>query len=141
MMVVGGACWLACALAVGLLLLQYLGEGAGLQAFGFFGLTASTTSVGLGLVHVVGLFAAACLCFVIGVGLCALGLVPAPEVPRATTVIQPGRVSFIRWLAVSRPWRQSRPSDLRCVRCSVSLAQIVHICPECGWTQPYNHVA
>ena len=80
LMIIAGLCWLAGALGIGFFLFQYLGGGAGLQLFGFF--DVSSTTVLLGLVHVVGLIAAACLCFVIGVGLCAYGLVPAPEQQR-----------------------------------------------------------
>ncbi len=98
MMVVCGLCWLAFALAIGLFLLPYIAEGAGLQIFGF---GVSSTSVLIGLVHVVGFVAAGSLCFVIGVG--------------------------------------DAEATLRCVRCRVALAACVHICPECGWTQPYDN--
>ena len=77
LIIVAGICWLAFALVIGFFLFQYLGGGAGFQLFGFF--EVSSTTVLIGVVHVVGLGAAACLCFVIGVGLCAYGLGPAPE--------------------------------------------------------------
>src|ERR1043166_5062157 len=81
-MVVGGLCWLAFAAAIGWFLVQYLAEGAGLLVFGFF--RVSSTTVSMGLVHVLGFAAAASLCFLIGAGLCAHGLVPAPEQPSET---------------------------------------------------------
>jgi hypothetical protein len=84
-MVVVGLCWLAFAMLIGCLLFQYLGGGAGLQVFGFF-FGVSSTTVLVGLVHFVGFAAAACFCFVIGVGLCAHGLVPPPE-PKKKTVV------------------------------------------------------
>lgn len=83
MMVVAGCCWFAFAAAIGLFLFQYLAAGAGLQLFGFLGL--SSTTVVLGLAHFVGLTAAACVCFVVGVGFCAYGLVPATDRERQTT--------------------------------------------------------
>jgi hypothetical protein len=56
-MVVAGLCWFAMALGFGLLLFQYLAEGAGLQVFGFlFGLSCMTILIGW--VHATG-FAAA----------------------------------------------------------------------------------
>jgi hypothetical protein len=77
-MVIAGLCWLAVALLIGLFLFQYLVGGAGLQVFGFlFGV--SPTTVLIGLVHFVGFSAVACLCFVIGAGLCVHGLARAPE--------------------------------------------------------------
>jgi hypothetical protein len=77
-MVVAGALWLAIALLLGLFLFQYLIGGAGLQVFDFlFGVSPGTVLIGL--VHFVGFSAAACLCFVIGAGLCVHGLALAPE--------------------------------------------------------------
>ncbi len=80
MMVVAGLCWIGVALGFGFLLVQYLNQGAGLQVLGFY-FGVSSTTVLLGLAHVVGLAAAAFLCFALGVVLCAHGLVP----PQATT--------------------------------------------------------
>ena len=55
-----------------LLLTKYADGGVGLQ---FWIPTVSPGSVLIGLVHVVGLCAAVLLCFVVGSGLCAYGLV------------------------------------------------------------------
>lgn len=82
LMVVAGLCWIAFALVIGFVLFWYLDGGAGLQVFGFF-FAVSSMTVFFGLAHFVGFAVAACLCFVIGVGLCAYGLVPAPE-PKET---------------------------------------------------------
>ena len=76
LLVVAGLCWIALALAIGLFLFQYVAGGAGAQRVGFFGVSAST--VVLELAQLVGFVAAGCLSFVIGVGLCVHGLVPAP---------------------------------------------------------------
>jgi hypothetical protein len=140
MMVVAGLCWIAFALVIGLFLFTYLVGGAGLQVFGFlFGM--SSTTVVIGLVHFVGFVAAACLCFVIGVGLCAHGLVPAPE-PEKRTAPQPReRFAFLRRLIASMPTHEAPEAALRCVCCRVALATPVHICPDCGWTQPHYHNA
>ena len=72
MLLMGGMLWLCFALGFGVFLVQYIGGGAGLQ---FFGGPISSGSVLLGLVHVVGFGAAILLCFAIGVGLCARGVV------------------------------------------------------------------
>ena len=69
----GGTCWIASALVFGSLLLQYVTQGAGLQ---FLLFPLSSGSVLFGLVHVVGLMTAVALCFAVGTGLCAHGLVP-----------------------------------------------------------------
>lgn len=70
--VVGGMLWFLFALGFGLILVAYVTGGAGLQIFG--GLISSG-SVLLGLVHVTGFVAAIVICFAIGAGLCAHGLV------------------------------------------------------------------
>ena len=77
LLVVAGFCSLLFALGIGFFLFKYLAEAAGLQLISFFGLSSITVLIGL--VHVVGFGAAANLCFVVGVGLCVHGLVPAPE--------------------------------------------------------------
>ena len=76
-MVMAGLCWIAFALLICIFLFQYLSGGAGLQVFGFF-FPVSSGTVLIGLVHFVGLVAAAVLCFTIGVGFCAYGIVAAP---------------------------------------------------------------
>jgi hypothetical protein len=70
--VLAGACWLLASLAFLMFLMEYVAEGAGLQ---FFGWALWSGTVLIGLVHVVGLFLGSGFCFVIGVGLCAHGLV------------------------------------------------------------------
>lgn len=76
MMVIAGLCWLGAAVACGGLLLRYLTAGTEMQPLVFLGV--SSTSVFIGLVHVVGFAAATSLGFVIGIGLCAYGIAP-PE--------------------------------------------------------------
>jgi|GEM_PF-2001653 len=71
-LLIGGVLWLGFALGFGVFLVEYIGGGAGLQ---FFGGPVSSGSVLLGLVHLVGFGTAIFLCFAIGVGLCARGIV------------------------------------------------------------------
>jgi len=139
MMVIAGVCWLAFALLLCFFLFQYLVGGAGLQVFGFF-FPVSSTTVLVGLVHFTGFVAAAGLCFVIGVGLCAHGIVPAPESEKKTVSQQKERFAFRR-LTARAPTHEESDAALRCVRCRVALAAPVHICPDCGWTQPHYHDA
>lgn len=73
LMLIAGLCWFIAALGFAVLLFQYLVQGAGLQIFGFF---LGSTTVLIGLVHVVGFATAAFLCFAIGVGFCVHVLVP-----------------------------------------------------------------
>ena len=77
MFLIAGACWLLFALGFGIVLLQYIGQGAGLQ---FFGWMFSSGSVLIGLVHVVGFVIAAFLCSAIGACLFACGFVRTEEV-------------------------------------------------------------
>ena len=72
MFMAAGTCWIAAALVCASFVLQYVAQGAGLQ---FWPLVISSGSVLIGLVHVVGFVSASGLCFAIGVGLCAHGLV------------------------------------------------------------------
>jgi len=72
MFMVAGVLWLIFAVGFGFFLILYLGEGAGLQ---FFGWMFSSGSVLLGSVHVVGFVIAAFLCLTIGAVLFALGFV------------------------------------------------------------------
>ena len=74
-LVIAGLCWIAFALFFCLFLYGYLLGGAGLQVFGFM-FPVSSTSILVGLVHFVGFSAAACLCFIIGLGLLAYGVTP-----------------------------------------------------------------
>jgi hypothetical protein len=78
LMVATGICSFAVSLGFGFLVFQYLAGGAGLQVFGFF-FGVSSTTVLVGLAHVVGFSAAAFLCFAIGAGFCAHCLVPLPK--------------------------------------------------------------
>lgn len=126
-MLLGGVCWLAFALVLGWLLFQYLREGAG--AVGFVGI--SSTSVWVGVVHFSGFVIASFLCFAVGTGLCARGLVPStrPKVAAARDVKLGQRDKVEK--AVGR-----QEATSLCVCCRVALSQPTEICPECGWTQP-----
>lgn len=72
-LVISGLCWLTTSVVFLLLLYGYLSGGAGLQVFGFL-FPVPATSVLLGMVHCLGFAGAACLCFVIGVGMLAHGV-------------------------------------------------------------------
>jgi hypothetical protein len=72
MFLMGGLLWVGFALGFGVFLLGYLGGGAGLQ---FFGGPVSSGSVFLGLVHLVGFGTAMLICFAVGAGLFARGMV------------------------------------------------------------------
>jgi hypothetical protein len=76
MFLVGGMLWFGFALGFGVFLVQYLFGGAGLQ---FFGGPPSSGSALLGLAHLVGLCTAILICFAIGAGLCARGMVDNQE--------------------------------------------------------------
>ena len=76
MFLIAGACWFLFASSSGFVLLQYIGQGAGLQ---FFGWMCSSGSVLIGLVHVVGLVIAAFLCFAIGAWFFARGFIRVGE--------------------------------------------------------------
>lgn len=121
-------CWFAVSLFFAIFAWSYVAGSAGLQ---FFGLSLSSGTVLLGLIHLFGFGFGAFLCFAIGVGLCAHGLVPPPQT-EARQRIQP--LVFVRQLWARRPTR--REPSLCCVRCESGFTASVHICPECGWTQP-----
>jgi hypothetical protein len=78
LMMAAGLSWLAFAVFLCVFLFQYLSGGAGLQVFGYV-FPVSSGTVFMGLVHFIGFVGAAGLCFAIGVGLCAYGIVGAPE--------------------------------------------------------------
>ena len=130
----GGLCWIGGALGFGFVLLDYFAQEAGLR---IIGLGVSSAGVLLGLVDLVGLFAASGLCFVVGVGLFAHGMVPARELAAE----RKRRLSFIRPIIAGGPWKVRENPVLRCVRCNVPIGACLHICPGCGWTQPYDHGA
>ena len=134
-LVLAGIAWFAVALGCGFVLLQYLAEGAGLQVFGF-SLGVSSTGVLIGLARVVGFAAAATLSFAIGAGLCAHGLVPAPNEQQKTPATATAPV--LNWRHVVECLRRTRQPETgrRCVLCRIPLDAPVEICPECGWTQP-----
>ena len=73
--VVGGIFWFLFSLGFGLVLIDYVARGAGLQFFG----PLSSSSVLVGLVHLTGFVTAIIICFAIGAGLCARGLVSDRE--------------------------------------------------------------
>jgi hypothetical protein len=93
----------------------------------------------IGLAHVIGFTAAAVLCFTIGAGLCAHGLVPPTKPEQKAPTELKRRFAFWRQPTVLRRSTEDAGAVLRCVCCRVPLAAPVHICPECGWTQPYAH--
>jgi len=78
---VGGLCWFAAAFLLALFAWSHVTDGDGLQ---FFAAPVSSGNALLGLVHLLGFTAGAFLCFAIGVGLCAHGLVP----PQRTKTIR-----------------------------------------------------
>src|SRR5688572_7188009 len=92
-----GLCSMAAALVFAVVAWSYLTNGAGLQ---FFALSISSMSVLLGLIHFIGFGFGAFLCFAIGVGLCAHGLVPPPQVATRRR-IQP--LALIREFWARRP--------------------------------------
>jgi hypothetical protein len=125
---IAGLCWLAAALFFAILGWSYVAGGAGLQ---FFGLSFSSGTVLLGLIHLLGFGFGAFLCFAIGVGLCAHGFIPLPQTePRRRIRL----LVFLRELWARRPVRPE--PRLCCVRCTTGFTAPVHICPDCGWTQP-----
>ena len=138
-MISAGILWLLFALGVVFLLFQYLSEGAGIQSFGFFGVSSFT--VLFGLVQFVGFAAAACLCFVVGVGLFAHGFIPAPDIEEKPDTRPKRRFAFSCRSLLSSLRHNDADETLRCVRCEVGLDARVHICPECGWTQPHGRDA
>lgn len=77
-LVIAGTIWIALAMVIALFLLAYLTGGAGFQYFGSI-LGLSFLSISFGFIHYLGLMAAIGLSFIIGVGLCIYGLVPASE--------------------------------------------------------------
>ena len=139
-MIAAGSCWIVFALVLGLFVFRYLSGGAGLQVFGFF-FSVSSATVLMALVHLVGFIAAACLCFAIGVGLCVHGLVPAPEPENRIARGPRERFEFLRHFPASAHAHEKADSTLCCVCCGVPLPAPVHLCPECGWTQPDDHRA
>jgi len=125
---VAGLCWFAAALFFAVFAWSYVSGGAGLQ---FFGLSFSSGTVLLGLIHLLGFGFLAFFCFILGTGLCAHGLVPPPQTEKRWR-IQP--LVFIRELCARRPMPPE--PGLCCVRCAANFTASVHLCPECGWTQP-----
>lgn len=128
MFLMGGLCSFAAALFFAIIAWAYVADGAGLQ---FFGVSLSSGSVLLGLIHLLGFGFGAFLCFAIGVGLCAHGLVPPPQTT-AKRRFQP--LVLIRQIWARRP--TPRAPGACCVRCAAGFTTPAHICSECGWTQP-----
>jgi hypothetical protein len=81
LLVAAGLCWFLFAAVIGLMLIQYFTGSVGGQGAGLLGLSSLTVAMGLG--QLIGFIAAACLCVIIGVGLCVRGLVP-PQTPEKT---------------------------------------------------------
>ncbi|MBL9168970.1 MAG: hypothetical protein JNN07_14615 [Verrucomicrobiales bacterium] len=85
---VGGLVWLTAACAIATLLVDFLSRGAGEAGLAFL-IPGSMRWVGL--LEFVGLVSAAALCFVVGVGLCARGVVgPASTSVRPSQTSRPG---------------------------------------------------
>ena len=134
MLVAAGIVWLAAGLFIGLILFQNLFGGAGLPTL----LGLSSFTVVIGLAQFTGFVAAACLCLIIGLGLCVHGLVPAPE-PEITTPNQPqAHLKFWKEFIARACKKEAVDETLRCVSCQTGLSEPVHLCPKCGWTQPYE---
>jgi hypothetical protein len=74
--VIGGSFWFLVAAGFCFFLFDYVNGGAGLQIFRG---PVNSGSVLLGLVHVTGFGAAIVICFAIGAGLCARGLIAHRE--------------------------------------------------------------
>jgi membrane protease YdiL (CAAX protease family) len=51
------------------------------------------------------------------------------------------RFAFFRHFTTSASAREKSAPAMRCVRCRVVLSDSVHICPDCGWSQPHYHDA
>ena|SRR5947209_16026826 len=126
--VVGGLWWFTAAFVLTVFAWSYFAYGAGLP---FFTPSVSSGSVLLGLIHLLGFAAGAFLCFAIGTGLCAHGLVPPPQT-EAQRGIRPVLFAREHWVRGT----SGREPGLCCVRCEASLTSSVLICPGCGWTQP-----
>ncbi len=128
---VGGLCWFAAALFFGTLAWAYLGDD--LQ---FFALSVSSGSALIGLIHVLGFTVGAGVCFAMGAGLCSHGLLP-PVREQTQQRIRPLPVvpSFISGVGTLDE------RGVRCVRCEAALGAYVHVCPDCGWTQPVTLIA
>lgn len=86
-LVITGFCAIALATLIGLYLYGYLVGGTGSQLLPAF-FPVSSITVTLGMVHIAGFSAAAFLSFILGVGLCAYGIVPAPETQKETATDQ-----------------------------------------------------
>lgn len=139
-MVIAGIIWLLFSLAIVLFLIQFLEEGAGIPAFtNFFGLSSFT--IGIGLVQFVGFSGAAFLCAVIGLGLYAHGVVPAPVPGKPPEQNPRENFVFFKRLIANMLRREEQSKELRCVLCQIEIDDQAHICPKCGWTQPYEHDA
>jgi hypothetical protein len=134
-LVAAGLVWLGFALIIGILLFQGRAEGGGLPILNLFGFDFLSLNIGLGFVHFVGFFAAAFLCFLVGIWLCTLGLSPEPAVQKAAAGINEKRLSLISRI-FSKRMSQAQVSGLTCVCCGASVKEQVRLCPDCGWTQP-----
>jgi hypothetical protein len=101
--VLGGICWIAAALVLGSFLFHYIAQGAGLQLLPF---ATSSGSVLIGLLHTVGFAGAVAVCFAVGAGLCAHGLVPPAatrrELAKARRVADTSNQFSIRFCEVGR---------------------------------------
>jgi len=78
MFIFAGSCWLMFGAGFGLLLIQFLLKGAGMQWFGTpdFIFPVSSGSVWIGLVYVVGTVTASLVCLAVSFGLFERAFVP-----------------------------------------------------------------
>jgi hypothetical protein len=121
MFIVGGLLWLGFALGFGTFLVRYILAGAGIQ---FFGGPPTSGSVLLGLVHVIGFATAILICFAIGVGLSAHGIVGGKhdDTRAGTQIITPDSMSDIL---------TTEPLEA-CSWCGKQNAQRLANCAGCG---------
>jgi hypothetical protein len=75
---IGSACWLLFAVGFGMLLVQYVTQGAGLQ---FSAWLFSDSSLLIGMVHICGLVFASVACIGVSAGLWVRAFAPAQEQP------------------------------------------------------------
>lgn len=125
----GGLCFFAAMMFFGFLALSYVSGGAGIE---FAGLSVTPGGVLIGTIPFAGFCIIAGLCFLIGVTLCAHGVVPPMRVG------VPLDVRAFRFVCRTlRPKKCEPDFRPRCVRCGSIPEGRPHICPYCEWPQPH----
>src|SRR4051812_26260097 len=134
-MIVGGVCWLSFAVVFAMFAVPGVLQNGG---FSVLGLVLSSEASLIGTAHLLGMVAASFICFAVGVGLCACGLVPRPKI--ANTRIRQAKqsVSLLRRVFAAACVRSENRPMWPCVRCNTELGAPAQICQACGWTQPYT---